>query len=200
VTTAHAVSLLLCASSRRSDDAMTSAARAAARAAALAVLMALAAGCTDQSEPPRASAPTGYAQDVVDFHGVREMRFGDTERDLTDRGLVVRDVPRCGPRMARPTGAGPVFVDGRLALVWADPPLRTPEGIAVGSALADAHRAYPSADELPAPAGGYRFNGLLTTDGDRAYLFLHDGNAVRKLIVGYARHARTLFEQGYAGC
>jgi hypothetical protein len=174
----------------------------AARAAALAVLVALAAGCTDQPEPapPRASTPAGYGQDVVDFLGVRDMRFGDTERDLTDRGLVVRDVPRCGPRMARPTGAGPVFVDGRLALVWADPPLRTPEGIAVGSALADAHRAYPSADVLPAPAGSYRFNGLLTTNGDRAYLFLHDGKEVQKLIVGYARHARTLFEQGYAGC
>jgi hypothetical protein len=170
----------------------------AARAAVLAGLLALTTACAgggDASPPPPIPAP-----DVVNYHGIRQMRFGETERALTERGLVVRDVPRCGPRMTRPNGAGPVFVDGRLALVWADPPLRTPEGIAVGSALADVRRAYPNADNLAAPAGNYRFSGLITTEGDRAYLFLHDGREVQKLIVGYARHARTLFQQGYAGC
>jgi len=174
----------------------------ATRAAAL-VLVALTAACSgagDAQPPSRPGTSTASAPDVVDYQGVRQMRFGETERELTDRGLVVRDVPRCGPRMARPSGAGPVFVDGRLALVWADPPLRTPEGVAVGSPLAEVRRAYPAADDLPAPAGSYRFGGLIATEGDRAYLFLHDGTAVRKLIVGYARHARTLFQQGFAGC
>jgi hypothetical protein len=100
----------------------------------------------------------------------------------------------------RPTGAGPVFVAGRLALVWADPPLRTPEGIAVGSPVADARRVYPAASNLAPPAGSYRFSGLLTTQRDRAYLFLHDGRAVQKVIVGYATHARRVFVEGYTGC
>jgi hypothetical protein len=169
-----------------------------ARAAVLAVLVALTTACAGGGDAPPPPATPG--PDVVNYHGVRQMRFGETERALTDRGVVVRDVPRCGPRMARPNGVGPVFVDGRLALVWADPPLRTPEGIAVGSALADVRRAYPAANNLAAPAGNYRFSGLITTEGDRAYLFLHDGREVQKLIVGYARHARTLFQQGYAGC
>jgi hypothetical protein len=170
----------------------------AARAAALAALLALTTACAggEDAHPPPATRPP----DVVDYQGVRQMRFGETEGALTDRGVVVRDVPRCGPRMARPDGTGPVFVDGRLALVWADPPLRTPEGITVGSALADVRRAYPAGNDLAAPGGSYRFSGLITTEGDRAYLFLHDGRKVQKLIVGYARHARTLFQQGYAGC
>jgi len=174
----------------------------AARAAVLALLAAFAAGCTDgsASPPPRAGPTATPASDVVDFDGVREMRFGQTERELTDRGVVVRDIPRCGPRMARPTGAGPLFVDGRLALMWADPPLRTPEGIAVGSTVADARRVYPAASDLAPPAGTYRFGGLMNTRGDRAYLFLHDGRAIQKVIVGYARHARTLFAEGFTGC
>ncbi|HEU5110828.1 MAG TPA: hypothetical protein VFT95_19990 [Micromonosporaceae bacterium] len=182
---------------------MTNATRAAARAAALAALLALTSACGgggDAPPPPGPSPTAASAADIVDLQGVRQMRFGETERDLTDRGLVVRDVPRCGPRMARPNGAGPVFVDGRLALVWADPPLRTPEGIGVGSGVSDVRQAYPAANALSAPAGSYRFGGLIATEGDRAYLFLHNGEEVQKLIVGYARHARTLFEQGYAGC
>jgi hypothetical protein len=128
------------------------------------------------------------------------MRFGDTERALTERGVVVRDVPQCGPRMVRPSGASPIFVDGKLALVWADPPLRTPEGVSVGDAVTKARTAYPAAKPLSAPAGSYRFNGLLAASGDRAYLFLHDGRTIQKLIAGYADQAQTLFEQGYAGC
>jgi hypothetical protein len=170
--------------------------------AAYAVLMALMAGC-DGGRPSAAPSPDGpgsYGPDVVHYDGVHELRFGDSERALTERGVVVRDVPECGPRMAKPTGASPVFVAGRLALVWADPPLHTPEQVAVGDSVAEARKAYPAATELAAPAGTYRFSGLLVTRGDRAYLFLHDGREVQKLIVGYARHARTLFAQGFAGC
>lgn len=150
--------------------------------------------------PPGASTGSSYGPDVVHLGGVHQMSFGDTEEELTDRGVVVRDVPECGPRMKQPTGASPVFVDGKLALVWADPPLRTPEGVAVGTSLAEARKAYPDATALAAPAGSYRFNGLLGVRGDRAYLLLHDGQQVQKLIVGYAEHVRTLFEQGFAGC
>lgn len=137
---------------------------------------------------------------VVTYQGVRELRFGDTERDLTDRGVVIRDEPECGPRVAASTGIGPVFIDGRLALVWADPPLHTPEGISVGDSLAATRAAYPDATELTAPPGSHRFDGLLAAHGDRAYLFMHDGRTVQKLIAGYERHARTLFRQGFAGC
>lgn len=149
---------------------------------------------------PTTDVAPAYGPHVVHYQGVRELRFGDTERDLTDRGIIVRDVPQCGPRMATPTGVGPVFIDGRLALVWADPPLHTPEGISVGDDLSTARAAYPSAQELAAPTGSHRFNGLIANHGDRAYLFLHDGRIIQKLIAGYAKPARTLFEQGLSGC
>lgn len=160
------------------------------------------------ASPPAAgtgSTPAGAAAaapgpQVVRYTGVPGLAFGDTEQDLIRRGVVVRDTPECNPRMVRPTGATPVFVDGRLALLWADPPLHTPEGIAVGDSVASVRKAYPAASDLAPPAGSYRFSGLLAGSGDRAYLFLHDGRQVQKLIVGYTRHARTLFEQGFGGC
>lgn len=166
----------------------------------------LAAGCAEPGQPaappapPSTSQSPSYGPNVVNYEGAANMRFGDTERDLTDRGVVVRDLPQCGPRMAEQTGASPVFVAGRLALIWADPPLRTPEGIGVGAPVANTRETYPAATELTAPAGSYRFHGLLATRGDRAYLFLHDGKRVQKLIVGYTQPARRLFQQGFVGC
>ena len=156
----------------------------------------------DQARPaPSIAGSAGTTgSEVVDYEGIREIRFGDTEQELTARGLLIKDVPECGPRMKQPTGASPVFVDGRLALVWADPPLRTPEGIGVGTSLTEMRSAYPQAAALTAPAGSYRFDGLLAVRGDRAYLFLHDSQRVQKLIVGFVRHVRTLFERGFAGC
>ena len=53
---------------------------------------------------------------------------------------------------------------------------------------------------LPAPPGSHRFAGLLARDGDRAYLFLHDGVTVREIIAGYADWARRLFDEGYGPC
>lgn len=149
---------------------------------------------------PGDGGPLVAGSAVVTYDGVRELRFGDTERDLTDRGVVIRDAPDCGPQVVASTGIGPVFIDGRLALVWADPPLHTPEGISVGDSLAATRAAYPGATELTAPRGSHRFDGLLAAHGDRAYLFLHDGRTVQKLIAGYERHARALFRQGFAGC
>ncbi|HYN97774.1 MAG TPA: hypothetical protein VES42_28370 [Pilimelia sp.] len=167
---------------------------------------ALAGGCeagSAEDSPPAAagrSATPAYGPAVVHLDGVRGLRFGATEADLTARGVVVRDVPGCGPRAVDTPGATPVFVAGTLALVWADQPLRTPDGVSAGDPVAKVRAAHPNAVELRAPRGSYRFDGLLAPTGDRAYLFLHDGRAVRKLIVGYADAARALFNEGFSGC
>jgi hypothetical protein len=53
---------------------------------------------------------------------------------------------------------------------------------------------------LTAPPGTYRFDGLLARQGDRAYLFLHDGRTVRKTVAGYADYAQRLFDEGFGTC
>lgn len=172
---------------------------------AMAATLTVACGDTSPTEPPAglieppASAEPSYGPQVVHLGGVGELRLGETERELADRGVVVVDVPGCAPR-ATHSGAGPVFVDGRLTLIWADPPLRTPEGLGVGSTIAEVRRVHPDVTKLAAPQGTYRLDGLLATADDRAYLFLHDGRKVEKVIVGYADQARRLFARGFTGC
>lgn len=48
-----------------------------------------------------------------------------------------------------------------------------------------------------ADRGTQRFDGLQARVGDRAYLFLHDGHEVRKIIAGSAEWAERLFDGGY---
>jgi hypothetical protein len=85
-------------------------------------------------------------------------------------------------------------------MLWAEPPLATPHGIAVGTPVGVVRQAHPGAEELAAPPGRRRYGGLLAVTGDRAYLYLHDGATVRKLIIGYAEHCRRLFEEGFGAC
>ena len=84
-------------------------------------------------------------------------------------------------------------------LLWLDDPMSTPEGITVGTPVAESR---PATRRPPAARATrtYRFDGLLARDGDRAYLFLHDGMAVRKIIAGYADWARRLFDEGHSPC
>ncbi|HEX5596955.1 MAG TPA: hypothetical protein VFX61_13210 [Micromonosporaceae bacterium] len=174
-----------------------------ARVVALTVAVLLLVGsaaCSQGEAAPAASrsstpAPS-YGPNVVHLDGLREIHFGDTEALLTQRGLLApeSEAEPCGPSFVAIPEASPVFFEGRLVQIWAEPPLQTPEGVGVGTPLDDARAVYPTAHKLTAPADSYRFDGLLVTEGDRAYLFLHDGRAVQKVIVGYAEQARMLFE------
>jgi hypothetical protein len=137
---------------------------------------------------------------VVDLDGVAEVDFGDSESELARRGILRTDVDACGPTLAGHDMISPIFVDDRLVLLWAGDPVRTPEGIAAGSPIAEVMASHPTVRELHAPEGTHRFDGLLARDGDRAYLFLHDGQTVRKIIVGYATWAHRLFVEGHAPC
>jgi hypothetical protein len=167
---------------------------------------ALVAGCeADREAKAPAPAPAQLAAaapgpNVVTFDGVRNIAFGDSASDLTARGLLTRPREGCGPQLADLPEASPVFLDKRLVLLWANPPLTTPEGIGVDSTLADARAAYPQATDLPAPKGSHRFDALMTTEDDRAFLFLHDGQKVRKLIAGYTEDARRLLDTGFGSC
>ncbi|HEY2950175.1 MAG TPA: hypothetical protein VGJ53_17540 [Micromonosporaceae bacterium] len=172
------------------------------------VLCALAAlligGCAgadrDATPAARAKTATTYGPDVVHPGGVQNVQFGDTMAQLEQRGEIVRDPGGCGPRLAGVPNASPVFANGRLVLVWAYLPLHTPEGIAVGSPVPTVRAAYPHLLPLTAPAGTYRFDGLMMVTGDRAYLFLHDGHTVQKLVVGYRAYAQRLFDDGFGTC
>jgi hypothetical protein len=167
---------------------------------------ALVAGCeADREAPTPAPAPAQVAAaapgpNVVTFDGVRNIAFGDSATDLTARGLLTRPREGCGPRLENLPEASPVFLDERLVLIWANPPLATPEGIGVDSSLTDPRAAYPKAMDLPAPKGSHRFDALMATEDDRAFLFLHDGKTVRKLIAGYTEDARRLLDTGFGSC
>lgn len=149
-------------------------------------------------QPRSEPEPTGVP-DVIDLKGLHGIEFGDTEQELARRGVLQPEAP-CGAALAGLDTVSPIFADERLVLLWASPPMRTPEGVTEGTPVKRVRAAYPTATRLAAPAGTYRFDGLLARDGDRAYLFLHDGQQVRKTIAGYADYARKLFDEGYSPC
>lgn len=137
---------------------------------------------------------------VIDLDGLADVDFGDTENELTRRGKLHTDAYACGPTLAGHETVSPIFVDDRLVLLWVGDPVRTPEGVAAGTPLSEVHEHYPGARLLDAPHGTYRFDGLLAREGDRAYLFLHDGRTVRTVIAGYAAWAQRAFDEGHSPC
>ncbi|MFC0030627.1 hypothetical protein ACFFMM_13975 [Micromonospora chaiyaphumensis] len=149
--------------------------------------------------PDVPARPVGAAE-VVSLDGLGNAAFGATEEDLTRRGVLRTDEDACGPTLAGHGSVSPIFADDRLVLLWLDDPMSTPEGITVGTPVDAVHDAYPSVVGLDAPQEMHRFDGLLARNGDRAYLFLHDGTTVRKIIAGYADWARRLFDEGYGPC
>lgn len=146
------------------------------------------------------STGTGRDAETVRLDGLRDIEFGDTEQELTRRGVLTPAAAPCGPRLAGLATASPVFADERLVLLWMDPPLHTPEGVTAGTPVRQVRHIYPDATALTAPAGSYRYDGLLVRAGDRAYLFLHDGTSVRKIVAGYADYAQKLFHEGFGVC
>jgi hypothetical protein len=156
------------------------------------------AGCTGTADPAPAAATE--SPEVVSYQGLGGIRFGDSRTDLASEHGMVQASGDCAPRLPSYAGASPVFDGDRLVLLWADPPLHTPESIAVGAPVATVDATYPGAEPLTAPPGSFHFDGLLVTSGDRGYLFLHDGTTVQKLIAGYEEHARLLFDEGFGTC
>ncbi|MFD0969413.1 hypothetical protein [Plantactinospora endophytica] len=147
------------------------------------------------------AATPAYGPDVLHLKGLRDIEFGDTEQELLSRGqLHTEPAPTCGASLAGPPTVSPVFAEDRLVLLWASPPVRTPEGVTAGTPVDQVEAAYPAATRLTAPPGTYRYDGLLARQGDRAYLFLHDGRTVRKTVAGYADYARRLFDEGFGVC
>lgn len=167
---------------------------------ALTLLLAGLAGCTGTVDPAGpAAAPTQDPQ-VVSLQGLAEIRFGDTREVLErDYGLV-QGPGDCAPRLPGQPSVSPVFDGGRLVLLWVDPPLHTPAGLAVGSPVEAVRAAHPEAEDLPAPADPFQFHGLIVTVDDRAYLFLHDRDLVQKLIIGFDRHARLVHQEQFGVC
>lgn len=152
-----------------------------------------------QLAPNTATAAVTYGPDVVHPQGVRDVRFGNTRADLDDR--LIKTVAQCNAHVTDlPQGSLVFAPDDRLVLLWFDAPLRTAEGISTASTLDAAREAYPQAKELKAPEGSYRFDGLLIADGDRGFLFLHDGKTVRKAVAGYEQYLDRLFNTGFGAC
>lgn len=149
---------------------------------------------------PKTADPPPSTAGVVSLAGLRNAPFGATEQELSRQGVLDQEPAPCGPRLAGAPTADPVFADDRLVLLWANGQTRTPEGVRAGTSVDRVRDAYPAARRLTAPAGTYRLNGLLVREGDRAYLFLHDGRTVRKTVVGYAEYAQKLFDEGFGTC
>lgn len=160
------------------------------------------AGSGVRPHPPVAPAEPvePVTDEVVDLTGLHGVEFGDTERELTERGVLRESAESCGPTLVGHETASPIFYGDRLVLLWVSAPVRTPEGITVGTPVSEVRDRLPALTRLKAPQGTYRFDGLLARRGDRAYLFLHDGRTVRKTIAGYADYARRLFDEGHGPC
>jgi hypothetical protein len=152
------------------------------------------------SAAPVSAVPVSQDSHVVNFGGVQGIKFGDLKAELSRKGHVATPREACGPVFTAAKELSPVFDGERLVLIWVNPPYRTPEGATVGTTLDDVRRLYPTAKVLTPPSGSYVFPGLLVTQGDRAYLFLHDGQKVQKTIVGYAESVNKLYERGVGQC
>jgi hypothetical protein len=165
------------------------------------LLTLLAAGCGSVTSGSAPSAtPTAYGPNVVHSEGVgQDARIGDTRSALRPRLAESRG--NCAEQLRDVPQANLVF-DGsdKLALIWFEDPLRTPEGIGNGSTIAEVRQAYPALSELAPPAGSYQFAGLLVAGGERGYLFLHDGGVVVKSIAGQSAQLKQLFDGGFGVC
>jgi hypothetical protein len=149
---------------------------------------------------PVATAAEPADRETISHTGLATIDLGTSRTELVrDHGLD-QDEGGCAPRLPAYPSASPVFEAGRLVLLWAHPPLHTPGGLAVDSPVDAVRAAHPDAEELIAEPGSHRFDALLVVVDDRAYLFLHDQQRVRKLVVGYAGPAQRLFHDGFGAC
>ncbi|MEU8000798.1 hypothetical protein AB0B66_06515 [Catellatospora sp. NPDC049111] len=174
---------------------------------ALATVMLLGGACAQATQAPAtpeqgpvvSATPVVQGPDIVHLQGVRDVRFGAKRAELEHRLDKART--GCSTQVTGMPQGNLVFAaDDRLVMMWFDAPLRTPEGVHTGSTVQEARTAYPKAEVLTAPAGSHRFDGLLVTEGDRGYLFLHDGTTVQKAVAGYGEYLTRLFNTGFGAC
>ncbi len=153
---------------------------------------------TTVTPAPRA---TTTDPNVISFNGLGGIRIGQSIDQLTAAGKLKKTTHGCARQLVGITHAEPIFDHDTLAFIWAFPPLHTPEGIMVGSTKIALDEAYPNAERLSPPSGSPTFAGSLVRHPNGvAYLVLHDGQTVQKLIVGNEDAVRTLYTQRLDTC
>jgi hypothetical protein len=136
---------------------------------------------------------------VVNVTGMGEIKFGLKRADLTR--YLDTDLAGCNTQLrSHPQGSLVFTQDDKFVLMWFNAPLETTEGIATGASLDSVEAAYPKATEIKAPQGSHRFDGLMVSEGEYGYLFLHDGKTVQKAIAGYTVYLHRLFDSGFGVC
>jgi hypothetical protein len=153
------------------------------------------------SPTPSASPAATTDPNVISFEGTHGVRIGQSIEELTAAGAMAPASPGCARPFSDFSYADPVFDNEKLAFIWAYPPLHTPEGVMVGTEVAALHDAYPTAERLTPPAGSPTFDGALVRNPNGvAYLILHDGDTVQKLIVGREDSLRMLYTNRLDTC
>ncbi|WP_344079132.1 hypothetical protein [Luedemannella helvata] len=148
-----------------------------------------------------APAPTTGDPNVISFNGLHGVQIGQSVGELTAAGKLAEATHGCARQFVGVDHADPVFDHDRLAFIWAFPPLHTPEGIMVGDTKVALDEAYPNAERLTPPAGSPAFAGSFVRHPNGvAYLVLHDGQTVQKLIVGAEDAVRALYTQRLDTC
>jgi len=185
------------------DDQTVNGRHIAGRMAALAMIIVTVTILGACAEPagvrPQGSEPPVTDPAVVNFVGTNGVHWGETMAELSAEGMMAPSPDGCGPRFVGIDGASPVFDNNRLVLIWANPPLHTPENVMVGSPMSAVRVAYPRAVALPSAPG--LFAALLVANGlGQAYLILHDDAIVQKLIVGLETAARRLYASRLDTC
>jgi hypothetical protein len=171
------------------------------RLALLPLVLVLAVGCTRDAQPAPTVSVSASPDPTIDFIGLPSAPIGTPLTQLTEAGVVSTAQPGCGASFPAIPYATPVFAEDQLVLIWANPPLHTPENVMVGTPIEQARNRYPGAVVLTPTAGSHSYAGLLVSGPDGlAYLLLHDGTTVQKLLVGLERYARLLFDSGFGSC
>lgn len=135
--------------------------------------------------------------DVVTFDGIGDVHFGDSIGALAASHGFKDDPSACTRTLSDLQGVDPVVADGKLVLMWVNAPVHTPEGITVGSSVSAVRSAYAGEQDL---SSDHAYPAILVESGDKAFLFLHDGQTVQKEIAGYADYVRRLYTEGFGAC
>src|SRR5262245_5572453 len=139
--------------------------------AILVAAAALVSGCarplTDSADGANPAGQPPYGPNVVTLDGLGDIRFGQPSGEMITQGVLDTPDNTCGPRLVDIPHASPVIADGKLVLLWFNPPLATPEGVTVGTPVSEVRAQYPDAQELVPPEKSYTFPGLLVVRGDR---------------------------------
>ena len=135
--------------------------------------------------------------DVVTFDGIDDVHFGDSVGALATSHGFKDDPAACTRTFSDLQGVDPVVAEDKLVLMWVNAPVHTPEGIAVGSSVSAVRAAYEGEQDM---SSDHAYPGIMVQKDDKAFLFLHDGQTVKKEIAGYADYVRRLYTEGFGAC